>query len=80
MEQFFPERKGGYPGAVTFGKQLGTALFNLALDPGETYDVADQYPEVVQQLMEFVFDARTDLGDDLTNARGTNRREPALIR
>jgi arylsulfatase len=79
-QSYVEKGKDGFPGAVTFSRQVDTALFNLALDPAETYDVRELYPDVVQQLMGFVAEARLDMGDDLTNYRGSNRREPALIR
>jgi arylsulfatase A-like enzyme len=33
-------------------KLVGDALFNLAVDPSETTDIADQHPQVVDQLKE----------------------------
>lgn len=55
------------------------ALYNLAHDPGEVYDVQNQYPEMVKQIMVYVEEARADLGDELTNKNGANRRKAALV-
>jgi len=50
------------------------ALYDLAADPGETTDVANRHPEVVASLLEFVKQARLDLGDSLTGAVGSQVR------
>ena len=55
------------------------ALYDLAHDPGEAYDVQTQYPDMVKKMMTFVEEARADLGDDLTNNKGVNRRKPAFV-
>ncbi len=39
------------------------ALFNLDDDPGETTNVADEYPDVVAALMKRIDRARNELGD-----------------
>lgn len=43
-------------------------------DPGERYDVQNQHPEVVEELMRIADAAREDLGDDLRGMPGRNRR------
>ncbi len=58
---------------------VALALYDLAHDPGEVYDVQNQYPEMVKKIMEYVEKARADLGDDLTNRKGANRRSPAIV-
>jgi arylsulfatase A-like enzyme len=55
------------------------ALYDLAHDPGEVYDVQSQYPDQVKKIMTYVEQARADLGDDLTNNKGANRRSPAIL-
>jgi arylsulfatase A-like enzyme len=50
------------------------ALFDLAHDPGERYDVLSQYPEIVAKILALAEEARTDLGDDITNRTGKNIR------
>lgn len=70
--------KGGFPGKKT-RDSTGLALYDLARDPGERYDVKDQNPEIVKRLMILVEQAREDLGDELTGRSGRNRREPGRL-
>jgi arylsulfatase A-like enzyme len=46
------------------------SLFNLESDPGETQDVADQHPEVVQDLLTLASKARSELGDGKQRGSG----------
>jgi arylsulfatase len=55
------------------------ALYDLAHDPGEAYDVQLLYPEMVQKLSKIAEEAREDLGDGLTGREGKNRRQPAIL-
>ena len=57
----------------------GLALYDLRRDPGERYDVQEQNPDVVKRLQQLVEQAREDLGDDLTNRPGKNRRPPGKL-
>lgn len=52
----------------------GLALYDLRRDPGERYDVKAQNPDVVTRMQKLVEQAREDLGDDITNREGANRR------
>jgi arylsulfatase A-like enzyme len=66
---------GGKPGdAPTVNIKM--ALYDLAHDPGEVYDVQALYPDTVKKIMLFVENARADLGDDLTHRKGNNLRAP----
>jgi len=49
-------------------------LYNLETDIGETTNVADQHPEVVQRLEVYAAKARHDLGDAATDTKGCNVR------
>jgi arylsulfatase A-like enzyme len=69
---------GGKPGAIT-RVDVPLALYNLAHDPGEAYDVQKLYPEMVQHIMTYVEQAREELGDDLTNRKGKGLRPPATF-
>jgi arylsulfatase A-like enzyme len=64
---------GGGRGKVS-RQRIELSLFNLETDIGETTNVADQYPDVVNRLMKYVERARTDLGDSLTGREGKNLR------
>ena len=66
-----------HPGAYT-QDSIGLALFDLGTDIGETTNLADQYPEVVNRLMVLMDSARTDLGDALTQTSGRGTRKAAV--
>jgi arylsulfatase len=63
----------GWPGPYKSGQSV-LGLYDLRRDPGERYNVIEQYPEIVEKLERFAEEARQDLGDDLTQAEGTNQR------
>jgi arylsulfatase len=49
-------------------------LFDMRRDPGEQFNVIDYYPEIVEELMHVVDDARAELGDlnvGIKNGSGT---------
>ena len=54
-------------------------LFDLSTDPGETKDLHSNFPEIVRMLHEFAEKARADMGDQLTQKKGTGSREPGRI-
>lgn len=64
----------GFGGKYAQGETRELALFDLRRDPGERYDVIDMYPEVVKELLQIAEKATIDLGDNLTNREGNNRR------
>ena len=55
------------------------ALFNLKNDPGETNNVLDQHPEVVEQIERLAERMRKELGDSLTGRSGDRIRPRATI-
>ncbi len=54
-------------------------LFDLTADIGETRDLADQHPEVVERLLSLAERAREDMGDAVTNRAGMNVRPPGRL-
>jgi len=59
--------------------QAELALYDLRRDPGERYDVKDDYPQIMAELQQLANKAREDLGDNLTGIEGKNLREPGRI-
>ena len=55
-------------------RRIEQSLFNLKDDPGETRDIAKDHSEVVRRLEALAEKARADLGDSLSNRRGTGLR------
>jgi arylsulfatase A len=49
-------------------------LYDLQADVGETTNVADQHPEIVEQLQAVAAKARRDLGDDVTDTPAESSR------
>jgi arylsulfatase A-like enzyme len=70
----------GWPGPTGTETVKEPQLYDLRRDPGEWYDVALNYPEKVEELQELAEKAKKDLGDNLTNAPGSNRRKPGSIK
>lgn len=55
------------------------ALYDLAHDPGEAYDVQQLYPAMVKKILALADSAREDLGDNLTKRIGKNVRKAAEL-
>ncbi len=52
-------------------------LYDLEADPGEQNNVIDQFPEIVERLMQWVEKARLDIGDG--EIQGRNQRSPGIV-
>ena len=70
--------KGGTPVPYDLGK-IELTLFDLENDIGETTNVADQHPEIVQQIEAHADRFRSDLGDSRTGDKGNGLRSHGLI-
>ena len=75
----FGPGKDGMPGRANENSEVAAGLYDLRRDPGEQYNVIEFYPEIVEKLEKMASEAREDLGDDLTENQGKNRREPGKI-
>jgi arylsulfatase len=58
-------------------RHIGLSLYNLREDIGETCDVAAAHPGIVAKLKALADEARRELGDSITGARGAGLRECA---
>lgn len=63
----------GNPGRQAQAR-IELSLYNLATDPAETTNLANQHPEKVAELLKHIEHARTELGDTLTNRKGKGVR------
>jgi arylsulfatase A-like enzyme len=72
--------KDGWPGRTISVSVTEPELYDLRRDPGERYNVADVYPEIVEELQGIATEARLDLGDDITKVQGANRRKAGGMR
>jgi arylsulfatase A-like enzyme len=74
-------RKGGTGGIPVAYEPLKTdlQLFDLYEDVGEATDVAAKHPDIVAKLQAYAEEARAELGDNLTNRKGTGDREPGRL-
>lgn len=59
-------------------ENIGLSLFNLKDDPGETRDVAQEHPEIVERLKKLAEPTRQELGDTLQQIKGTENRPLGL--
>lgn len=64
----------GFPGGAPEDTPIGQGLYDLRRDPSEAYDIQQYYPEIMAELLKVADEARADLGDDLTQKEGKNRR------
>lgn len=70
-----PIAKGGIP--VKYKPlPVGMELYDLAADPSETTNIAEQHADIVSKLNGLAEQARADLGDALTKRVGTGTRPP----
>jgi arylsulfatase A-like enzyme len=65
-----PGGKDGIPVAYDQA-EIGLSLFDLENDVSETTNVAQQHPEVVEQLTALAEQMREELGDSATKQKGT---------
>ena len=71
--------KDGWPGKTVNVETKENELYDLRRDPGERYNLAPHYPDIVKELLKIADEARKDLGDDITNSPGENRRKAGSV-
>jgi arylsulfatase A-like enzyme len=70
-----PPGRDGKPAPYSI-LRTGVALYDLSEDVGETRDVAERHPEVVERLSNLADRMRGELGDSATHQRGSGVRSP----
>jgi len=75
----FEPGNDGMPGRVIENFAHEGGLYDLRRDPGEQYNLIEFYPEIVDKLSKIADEAREDLGDDLWEMPGKNRREAGRL-
>lgn len=69
----------GWPGDYE-EDSVKLALYDLRTDPGETLDVRDKHPDIVEKLTTIANKYRKELGDELTNQQGEEVRPAAKVK
>ena len=69
-------KNDGFPGSYGKGKVTELELYNLNTDIGETTNLAEKYPKIVEELMIIGDSARAELGDRILNKKGKGVRKP----
>ena len=72
-------RDDGIPIKYNNNVQAGLELYDLKNDISETTDVAEQFPDIVAQMLVLADSCRAELGDALTGMVGNGNREPGRI-
>ena len=71
--------KDGLPGDYVYLDLKEIELYDLSVDLGETTNVADKYPEVVEKIKQLADTMRNKLGDSLREMEGTENRLAGTI-
>lgn len=69
----------GIPGRYDYSVQTGLELYDLASDPAETTNVAEDHPEVIDRLTSMAAAQRSRLGDSLQGITGSDVRTPGRL-
>ena len=67
--------KDGLPGEYRMVEMEEIELYDVTTDISETNNVAEEYPEVVDQIKVLANEMRHELGDSLLDLEGTKNRE-----
>lgn len=71
--------RDGLPGNYNYVNLEEIELYNLEDDPSETKNVAEEYPDIVQEIEGLANAMRSRLGDALLDIHGSETREPGRL-
>ena len=71
--------RDGRPVSYEQGTVEAAELYDLDADVGEARDLAAEHPEIVHRLKQLAEQARADLGDSLTDRKGSGQRPPGRV-
>lgn len=74
----FAPGNDGQPGKLKNIILKEMELYDLRRDPGERYNIIDEAPQKVKELIEVANKMKEDLGDNLTHIKATNARQHGL--
>ncbi|MEL6976119.1 MAG: sulfatase, partial [Bacteroidota bacterium] len=72
--------KGGFPAVYDFNEVNEIQLFDLSKDIGESNNVAQLYPEIVQTIDSLANLKRAELGDSLRDLEGQENRPAGVLK
>ena len=71
--------KDGLPGNYVYIDLNEIELYDLSEDPGESKNVAAEYPKVTEEIEQLADSMRIKLGDSLKDMEGTENRPAGTI-
>ena len=72
-------RNDGIPIKYEYVNLEKNELYNLRLDPAESTNIIDKFPEIVKKIEILANKKREEIGDDLLGIEGSEKREVGLI-
>lgn len=75
----FPHHENAGDGIRPEGNRIEMSLFDLEKDPGESTNIAEDHPEIVEMLKSKAEAFRSDLGDELQGVAGSGIRPPGVV-
>jgi arylsulfatase len=72
-------RNDGVPIKYDYVNLEKNELYNLRLDPSESNNIIDKFPEIAKKIEILANKKREEIGDDLLGIEGSETREVGLI-